>query len=60
MGAYHMDGQRVDELLMLLMALLLAIVTYCMAGAADYSDRTEGLGANMLPSENWTEAVRRG
>lgn len=52
-----MDGTRGDELLMLIMALLLAVATYCMAGAADYDDRTQGLGADMMPSEGWVEAV---
>lgn len=46
--------ERVEAVLFAL-ALVALLAIYGIAGAVDYSDRTEGLGASMLPSESWFE-----
>ena len=46
--------ERVEAVLFAL-ALMVLLAVYGIAGAMDYSDRTEGLGASMLPSDSWFE-----
>ena len=40
----------------LIVALLL--LAYALAGTLDYADRSEGLGADMMPSASWWEVSR--
>lgn len=44
--------ERVETLLMAL-TLLAMLAAYALAGTIDLADRTEGLGASMVPSAAW-------
>ena len=49
--------ERRRERAQMIVAAILACVLFAamaLAGEMDYQDRTQGLGASMLPSEGWT------
>lgn len=46
-------AERRAEVLVALVAALLVLVAFGIAGALDFQDRSEGLGANMLPDPAW-------
>ena len=43
------------EALLFALAIMALLAIYGIAGAMDYQDRAEGLGASMLPSDSWFE-----
>ena len=45
--------QAAKDALGLLLFVALLLTAFGIAGALDYSDRAEGLGANMLPDPAW-------
>lgn len=44
--------ERMETLIMALMMLAM-LAAYALAGTIDLADRTEGLGASMVPSASW-------
>ena len=46
-------AERRAEVLVALVAALLVLVAFGIAGALDFQDRSYGLGANMLPDPAW-------
>ena len=48
-------AERIETLTFALM-LLAMLAAFALAGTVDLADRTEGLGASMIPAAEWTRA----
>ena len=46
-------AERRAEVLVALVAALLVLVAFGIAGALDLQDRSQGLGASMMPDPAW-------
>jgi len=52
----RMDARRrITELAMGLIMIVMLLAAFALAGTLDYQDRTEGLGASMVPEAGWAQ-----
>lgn len=52
----RMDARRrITELAMGLLVIVTLLAAFALAGTLDYADRTEGLGASMVPDTGWAQ-----
>ena len=51
----RMEGERrqIVEGVRLALLLALTLAAFALGGTADYADRTQGLGASMVPGIEW-------
>lgn len=52
----RMDARRrITELALGIIMIVMLLGAFAIAGTLDYADRTEGLGASMVPESGWAQ-----
>lgn len=47
--------RRITELATAIILITMLVGAFALAGTLDYQDRTEGLGASMVPEPGWAQ-----